>query len=77
MKTSMRLVMAMATMVVAMVPASMKAQGYGQVPGPHPAYLHALSDLRAARHYLHDDWSWGAVQRDDDMADSSDRCSDQ
>lgn len=23
-----------------------------QVPGPHPAYLHALSDLRAARGYL-------------------------
>ena len=28
---------------------SLNAQGYGQVPGPHPAYLHALSDLRAAR----------------------------
>ena len=26
---------------------SAKAQ---QVPGPHPAYIHALSDLRAARH---------------------------
>jgi hypothetical protein len=39
-----------------------------QVPGPHPAYLHALSDLRAARHYLHDGWAWGAVRHDDDMA---------
>jgi len=46
-------------------PASMQAQ---QVPGPHPAYLHALSDLRAARHYLGDNWSWGAVRHDDDMA---------
>ena len=39
-----------------------------QVPGPHPAYLHALSDLRAARHYLHDGWAWGPVRHDDDMA---------
>jgi hypothetical protein len=39
-----------------------------QVPGPHPHYLHALSDLRAARHYLHDDWSWGPVRHDDDEA---------
>lgn len=38
------------------------------VPGLHPAYLHALSDLRAARHYLHDGWSWGAVRHDDDAA---------
>jgi len=39
-----------------------------QVPGPHPAYLHALSDLRAARHYLHDGWAWGAVRHEDDDA---------
>ncbi|MGD0798906.1 MAG: hypothetical protein ABR910_14410 [Acidobacteriaceae bacterium] len=39
-----------------------------QVPGPHPAYLHALSDLRAARHYLNDGWAWEAVRRDDDAA---------
>ena len=39
-----------------------------QVPGPHPAYLHALSDLRAARHYLHDQWAWEPVRRDDDAA---------
>jgi hypothetical protein len=39
-----------------------------QVPGPHPAYLHALSDLRAARHYLADGWAWGAVRHDDDVA---------
>jgi hypothetical protein len=46
-------------------PATMQAQ---QVPGPHPAYLHALSDLRAARHYLHDGWAWGPVRHDDDAA---------
>ena len=39
-----------------------------QVPGPHPAYLHALSDLRAARHYLNDGWAWAPVRRDDNMA---------
>jgi hypothetical protein len=39
-----------------------------QVPGPHPAYLHALSDLRAARHYLNDKWAWAPVKRDDKEA---------
>ena len=39
-----------------------------QVPGPHPAYLHALSDLRAARHYLHDDWAWEPVRHADNEA---------
>src|SRR5580658_933152 len=39
-----------------------------QVPGPHPAYLHALSDLRAARHYLSDNWAWDPVRRDDNAA---------
>ena len=39
-----------------------------QVPGPHPAYLHALTDLRTARHYLHDGWAWGPVKHDDDEA---------
>ena len=78
MKTKMKFVLAVAAMLVAVAPASMKAQGYGQggyghngygqVPGPHPAYLHALSDLRAARHYLNDGWSWGAVRHDDDAA---------
>jgi hypothetical protein len=38
------------------------------VRGPHPAYLHALSDLRAARHYLNDGWAWEAVRRDDNAA---------
>lgn len=39
-----------------------------QVPGPHPAYLRALSDLRAARHYLNDGWAWEPVRRDDNAA---------
>jgi hypothetical protein len=39
-----------------------------EVPGPHPAYLHALSDLRAARHYLNDGWAWQPVKRDDNVA---------
>ena len=39
-----------------------------QVPGPHPAYLHALSDLRAARHYLHDNWAWEPVRHADNEA---------
>ena len=47
---------------------SANAQGYGQVPGPHPAYLHALSDLRAARHYLADGWAWEPVRHEDDQA---------
>jgi hypothetical protein len=51
--------------VLALAPATMQAQ---QVPGPHPAYLHALSDLRAARHYLHDNWTFGAVRHEDDAA---------
>ncbi|WP_260706224.1 hypothetical protein [Edaphobacter flagellatus] len=39
-----------------------------EVPGPHPAYLHALSDLRAARHYLNDNWAWAPVKHDDNAA---------
>ncbi|MGA7244096.1 MAG: hypothetical protein WBX19_12980 [Terracidiphilus sp.] len=46
-------------------PSAMHAQ---QVPGPHPAYLHALSDLRAARHYLNDGWAWAPVKHDDNEA---------
>jgi hypothetical protein len=53
-----------AGVLMTIAPASMQAQ----VPGPHPAYLHALSDLRAARHYLADGWAWGPVRHDDDMA---------
>ncbi len=51
--------------MAALSPVAMQAQ---QVPGPHPAYLHALSDLRAARHYLNDGWAWGPVRHDDNAA---------
>ncbi|WP_263380730.1 hypothetical protein [Granulicella paludicola] len=68
MKKMMQFAMAVAALVVVTAPATMKAQGWQQVPGPHPAYLHALSDLRAARHYLNDGWSWGAVRHEDDAA---------
>ncbi len=53
-----------AGLVATTSPVTMQAQ----VPGPHPAYLHALSDLRAARHYLNDGWTFGAVRHDDDAA---------
>lgn len=39
-----------------------------QVPGPHPAYLRALSDLRMARAYLNDGWTWEAVRQEDNHA---------
>ena len=58
-------VMMATTMAATLLPMTMTAQ---QVPGPHPAYLHALSDLRAARHYLHDNFAWQPVMRDDNMA---------
>ena len=46
---------------------SPKAASAQQVPGPHPAYLHALSDLRMARAYL-DQIAWPPVQRDEEQA---------
>ena len=39
-----------------------------QVPGPHPAYLHALDDLRAARAFLSEGFQWGPVAREDRAA---------
>ena len=39
-----------------------------KVPAPHPAYLHALSDLRAARAYLAEGFQWEPVRREDDHA---------
>jgi hypothetical protein len=47
--------------------ANPKAASAQQVPGPHPAYLHALSDLRMARAYL-DQIAWPPVQRDEEQA---------
>jgi hypothetical protein len=60
-----RLMVLVAGLTSAAIPMTMQAQ---QVPGPHPHYLHALSDLRAARHYLNDGWAWAPVKHDDDAA---------
>jgi hypothetical protein len=54
-----------AGLIAVTAPMTMQAQ---EVPGPHPHYLHALSDLRAARHYLNDGWAWEPVRRDDNEA---------
>jgi len=62
--TLLRFVAAATIFAAAIAPTTSQAQ----VPGPHPSYLHALSDLRAARHYLHDGWAWGAVAHDDSAA---------
>jgi hypothetical protein len=59
-----RLMVLTAGLFAAGAPMAMQAE----VPGPHPAYLHALSDLRAARHYLNDGWAWAPVKHDDDVA---------
>jgi hypothetical protein len=64
MSKTLRLAALFAAIAVA-APFAARAQ---QVPGPHPAYLHALSDLRAARHYLNDGWAWEPVRRDDNAA---------
>ena len=60
-----RLMILTAGIAAAAAPMTVQA---GEVPGPHPAYLHALSDLRAARHYLNDGWAWGPVKHDDNEA---------
>lgn len=65
MRTNVRWIVLAVGMLAAALPATMQAQ---EVPGPHPAYLHALSDLRAARHYLSDHWAWAPIKHDDDMA---------
>src|ERR1700733_12075903 len=58
----------LALLLAALATAAPFAAQAQQVPGPHPAYLHALSDLRAARHYLNDGWAWEAVRHDDNAA---------
>jgi hypothetical protein len=60
-----RLIVLTAGLMAAAAPMAIQAQ---QVPGPHPAYLHALGDLRAARHFLADRWAWAPVKHDDDEA---------
>jgi hypothetical protein len=59
------LLLTLLSVSIALLPAAAQAQ---QVPGPHPAYLHALSDLRMARAYLSEGWGWDAVRREDDHA---------
>src|SRR5580658_4116395 len=59
-----RLMVLTAGLAAAAAPMTVQAD----VPGPHPAYLHALSDLRAARHYLSDGWAWAPVKHDDNEA---------
>ncbi len=66
----MRIRFAVLTMFAALLGISLmtpKAASAQQVPGPHPAYLHALSDLRLARAYL-DQIAWPPVQRDEEHA---------
>src|SRR3984957_3822463 len=62
--TKVRLMVLTAGLFAVAAPMAMQSE----VPGPHPHYLHALSDLRAARHYLNDGWAWAPVRHDDDAA---------
>ena len=48
-----------------LTPTILQAQ---QVPGPHPAYLHALTDLRAARWNLEHRPGDAAVSAQEDVA---------
>jgi hypothetical protein len=48
----MRSILRVAT-ALALLAAVVSTAGAQQLPGSHPAYLHALSDLRAARWYLY------------------------
>jgi hypothetical protein len=64
-KTKMLLLLSLLIASIVLLPAAGSAQ---QVPGPHPAYLHALSDLRMARAYLNEGWQWEAVRHEDDHA---------
>lgn len=65
MRVSSLRVLALMIAVAGGTPAMMQAQ---EVPGPHPAYLHALSDLRAARYFLSEGWQWEPVRREDEHA---------
>jgi hypothetical protein len=61
------IVLAMFLALVGSLAINPKAASAQQVPGPHPAYLHALSDLRLARAYL-DQIAWPPVQHDEEHA---------
>ncbi len=58
----------MAAVLAGSMTAAPPAARAQQVPGPHPSYIHALTDLRAARHYLNDGWGWEGVRREDNAA---------
>ena len=59
--------MFLAALAAAMLCAPLNATAQ-QVPGPHPGYLHALTDLRTARAYLNDQWAWAPLKADDQKA---------
>ncbi len=65
MRNNVRAALFAAALALAIGPIAAQAQ---QVPGPHPAYLHALDDLRAARGFLAEGWQWGPVRKDDEAA---------
>jgi hypothetical protein len=52
MKLSMRLTVRHIFLALALGALLLPAATFAQMPGKHPAYLHALSDLRMARAYL-------------------------
>ncbi len=54
--------------VLAGAVALLPREAQAQVPGPHPAYNHALENLRLARAYLHDNWAWEPVRQQDNQA---------
>jgi hypothetical protein len=64
----MRMMKMVAMVAVAAMLSFGSTKSQAQVPGPHPAYLHALSDLRAARAYLSEGFQWGPVRAEDDHA---------
>lgn len=62
-----RMVFATFLALVGSLSISPKAASAQQVPGTHPAYLYALSDLRLARAYLNQ-IAWPPVQHDEEHA---------
>ncbi len=54
--------------ITALAAAVMPLAAYADVPGSHPGYLHALSDLRAARWNLEHRPGDAAVSTQEDIA---------
>ena len=67
MKNVLRIAFVAAGLMIAAGPMAVQSQAQ-QVPGPHPAYLHALDDLRMARAFLEEGRQWGPVAQDDAAA---------